>query len=175
MSFPYPGYEGCVRTYNIIHLSPDLQRQMYRHKVPHREPTHFPQNTVNAMKLLAGIQNEQKRIAATHALYQVSRNVAPPPTYKPDSANPAFCQQMLSMCIHMLLVCNVGMPQSLQVSYANTLCTVTTVPLSSCLQYIPREGQCMFLRHSGTKAGTWRRYQCWMTWWLSLDSTAERS
>jgi 2-hydroxychromene-2-carboxylate isomerase len=48
----------------------DLRRQLARRGVPYRDPTHFPQKTVYAMRILAGIENQRTRITLSHDLYR---------------------------------------------------------------------------------------------------------
>lgn len=51
-------------------ISNDLHRQMYRHGTPYREPSSHPQKTVTAMRLLAGIPDNDIRAALSHTLYR---------------------------------------------------------------------------------------------------------
>ena len=67
----------------------DLQRQLARRGVPYRDPTHFPQKTVYAMRMLAGVKDQQTRIALSHDLYRVSLSpVAQKFTFLPQKIDP---------------------------------------------------------------------------------------
>ena len=44
---------------------------MRRLKVPYREPSNHPQKTVYAMRMLAGIADNQLRASLSHDLYRV--------------------------------------------------------------------------------------------------------
>ena len=54
-------------------LFSDLRRQLARRGVPYRDPTHFPQRTVYAMRILAGVKDHSTRVSLSHDLYRVSR------------------------------------------------------------------------------------------------------
>ncbi|CAI8052783.1 2-hydroxychromene-2-carboxylate isomerase [Geodia barretti] len=60
----------------------DLRRQLARRGVPYRDPTHFPQKTVYAMRILAGVKDQRTRIALSHDLYRAhfceDRNLGDP-------------------------------------------------------------------------------------------------
>ena len=55
----------------LIYSLLDLRRQLTRRGVPYRDPTIFPQKTVYAMRMLAGIEDQETRISLTHDLYRV--------------------------------------------------------------------------------------------------------
>ena len=60
---------------NSPHSTTDLHRQLARHGAPYRDPTRFPQKTVNAMRMLAGVEDQRTRISLSHDLYRVSVDI----------------------------------------------------------------------------------------------------
>ena len=50
----------------------DFERQAYRYGVPFNTPHHHPQKTLHAMRILAGIDDQETRITLSKAFYKVS-------------------------------------------------------------------------------------------------------
>ena len=50
----------------------DFERQAYRYGVPFNTPHHHPQKTLHAMRILAGIDDQEIRITLSKAFYKVS-------------------------------------------------------------------------------------------------------
>ena len=66
--------KSCCTT-SFVPCTADLRRQLVRHGAPYRDPTYFPQKTVYAMRMLAGVKDHRTRISLSHDLYKVSVGV----------------------------------------------------------------------------------------------------